>query len=68
MVNRRTRLSGFSTGGVPVTEAKWSPDAMYVAYGVGYDWSKGIEGAKSYKTELRVHTVQSNEVVNNATY
>jgi len=55
-------LTAFSCHGVPVTEAKWSPDGKFLAYGVGYDWSIGIEGAKSFRTKLYVHTVQPNEL------
>jgi len=59
-ITRKIRTGGFSWNGVPITKAKWSPDGKYLAYGVGYDWSEGIEGAKSHKTKFCVHTVQEN--------
>jgi len=61
-ITKKSRLGGFTWKGVPVTEAKWSPDGTYVAYGIGYDWSQGIDGAKSHKTKLCLHKVQPNDL------
>jgi len=60
----RKRIKRIETGGIPVTEAKWSPDGNMLAYGCGYDWSTGIGGAKSFKTTLRIHKVQPSELAN----
>jgi len=54
-ISQKKRILNFTWKGVPITKAKWSPDGRHLAYGVGYDWSKGIEGAKSFKTKLCVH-------------
>jgi len=61
-IAKRSRIGGFKWNGVPITKAKWSPDGKYLAYGVGYDWSKGIEGTKSHKTQFCVHLVQPNDL------
>jgi len=63
-ITKRSRLGGFQiTSGVPITKAKYSPDGVFLALATGYDWSNGIEGAKSSHTTFCIHKVRSNEMV-----
>jgi len=61
---RKDRLKTLSFNGVPVTKAKLNPDGNLLAYALGYDWAKGIEGEHSYKNSIAVHKTQLNEYVN----
>jgi len=60
----RNKITTFSCHPAPITAAKLSPDGKYLAYAFGYDWGKGIEGAKSMISKLHVHTTQSTELAN----
>jgi len=55
---RKLWLGKISCTPVPIAEAKLSPDGKYLAYAAGYDWSIGIEGAKSYKSQLKVECLE----------
>ena len=59
----KNKLSTLSLHPTPITAAKMSPDGKFLAYGVGYDWAKGIEGSKSIKTSLNFHFMQPADVV-----
>jgi len=50
----KKKLQGLGNHGIPITKAQLRPDGQYIAYGIGYDWSQGIEGAQKYKTKLFV--------------
>jgi len=58
----KTKIKGFSYKAQPVTKVRMSPDGMLLAYGLGYDWSKGIEGIGSVKPRLCVHIMQESEL------
>lgn len=59
----KNKIKGFDYKGVPVTKVKMSPDGLLMAYGLGYDWSKGIEGYMSHKPKLCVHVMQEAELI-----
>jgi len=59
----KNKITGFSYKGVPITRAKMSPDGMLLAYSLGYDWAKGIEGYMSHKPKICCHIMQENELV-----
>jgi len=59
----KNKLTTLSCRPMPVTAAKMSPDGSFLAYGVGYDWSKGIEGHQSFNSRLHFHEMQPNDVV-----
>ena len=60
---RKDRLKTLSFSGVPVTKAKLNDNGTLLAYALGYDWAKGIEGAHSYNNSISVHKIQPNEYV-----
>jgi len=41
---KKNKIKTFNYKGIPITRAKVSPDGNYLAYALGYDWSKGIWG------------------------
>ena len=41
-----------------ITRSKLSPDGSMLAFGLGYDWSKGISGDMSYNNSIRVHPME----------
>jgi len=57
----RSKIANISNLCTPITAAKWSPNGKYLTYGIGYDWAKGIEGSKSIKNRLIIHTTQPAE-------
>jgi len=59
---QKNKICTFSFKSVPVTRAKMSPDGQLLAYSLGYDWAKGIEGYMSYKPKVCVHIMQENEL------
>lgn len=61
----KNKITGFSYGKVPVTRVKMSPDGTLMAYALGYDWAKGIEGYMSHKPKLAVHMMQESELIYN---
>jgi len=62
---QKNKITGFNYKGVPVTRAKMSPDGSLLAYSLGYDWAKGIEGYMSHKPKICAHIMQENELVYN---
>jgi len=58
----RGKIANISCPATPITAAKFSPNGKFLAYGIGYDWAKGIEGSKSIKPKLRIHTTQDPEL------
>jgi len=59
----KNKITGFNYNRVPITRAKMSPDGLLLAYSLGYDWAKGIEGYMSYKPKVCCHIMQDNELV-----
>jgi len=60
--NSKTKIKGFGFKSQPVTKVKMSPDGILLAYSLGYDWCKGIEGMGSYKTKVCCHIMQDSEL------
>ena len=58
----KSKIKSFAYKSQPVCKVKMSPDGALLAYSLGYDWAKGIEGWKSYQTKLCVHMMQDNEL------
>ena len=59
----KNKIVSFHYDGVPVNKTKMSPDGALLAYSLGYDWAKGIEGYMSYKPKICVHMMQESELV-----
>jgi len=62
--NRREKkkLAFWTCENAPITAAKYSPNGKLLAYAYGYDYAKGIEGSKTIKPKLHIHSTQANEV------
>jgi len=60
--NSKTKIKGFSFKSQPVTKVRMSPDGLLMAYALGYDWSKGIEGYGSVKPRICMHQMAENEL------
>ena len=58
----KNKITSFNYKGIPVTKVKMSPDGLLMAYALGYDWAKGIEGYMSCKPKLCVHIMQEQEL------
>lgn len=61
-IQKKIKIKSISWFGIPITKSKISPDGRFLAYGLGYDWSKGIEGAQSFKNQLCIHRIQPYEL------
>jgi mRNA export factor len=63
--DNRSRLALFDMyfKRVPVTDAKFSPNGMLLAYSLSYDWSKGAGHAAEYqgKNAIMIHPMQPGE-------
>jgi len=54
----KNKIKTFSFKGLPVTKGKVSHDGQMVAYGLGYDWQKGIWGLdQNVKPRIVVHVI-----------
>jgi len=58
---KKIKLKTLSSRPIPVTAAKMSSDWKFLAYGVGYDWAKGIEGHQSVHSKLHFRYMSPNE-------
>ena len=61
--NAKSKIKTFQFKGTPVTKVKMSPDGLLMAYAIGYDWSKGLEGIGSFKPRICCHILQENELI-----
>ena len=59
----KNKIVGFNYKNTPVTKTKMAPDGACLAYALGYDWAKGIEGYMSHKPKLCVHIMADNELM-----
>ncbi len=41
---KKNKIKEFYTKRTAVCKARCSPNGLYIAIGIGYDWNKGIEG------------------------
>ena len=59
----KNKIRQFNFSSVSVTRAKLSPDGSLMAYALGYDYTRGIEGDMSCHSSINVHVMQDNELV-----
>ncbi|CAI2374228.1 unnamed protein product [Moneuplotes crassus] len=57
---KRLKISGGCDS--PITAVKMSPNGGMLAYGFGYDWSKGCVGAGSYGVGMFIHPTMEKEI------
>jgi len=60
---QQVKATEFNFGGVPVTQAEFDPTGKYMAYSLGYDWARGIQGYMSQPPKICVHRIQEKELV-----
>jgi WD40 repeat protein len=58
----KSRTTQYSFNGRSISCARASTDGKYLAYGLGYEWSQGINGYGSGKTSVGVHPITSNDL------
>ena len=58
----RNKLSFFTCTNTPITAAKYSSNGKLLAYAYGYDYAKGIEGERTIKPKLHIHSTQLDEL------
>lgn len=58
----KNKILTLSLKNIPVTKCKMSLDETLMAYALGYDWAKGIEGYMSVKSKVCAHVVQDNQL------
>ena len=65
--DKKSRLRGSGNFGQPIVCADFSEDGTFLAYAIGYDWSKGAEGQKEkpFFNKLFLRTPDINSEVSN---
>ena len=58
----KNRIAQFDFGDIPVTQAKIDPSGKYIAYSIGYDWARGIQGYMSQPSKVSVHILKDREL------
>ena len=58
---RKNKISTFKFGSQPVTASELCPEGKFFAFGLGYDWAKGIEGIGSVKPKVCVYQMQQKD-------
>ena len=58
----KNKIKEFKYSPLPITKAKVSPDGSLIAYGLGYDWAKGIVGDQSHRASVRAHAIEEAEL------
>jgi mRNA export factor len=61
---KKNKSAEFQYGGMPVSAADISPCGKLFAYGLGYDWSKGVWDLPNvkYRPMVSVHVVKNGEM------
>lgn len=62
--DQKQKLRDFDKMELPVTDIDFNYDGSLFAYGISYDWSKGIEhfDPKLQKPEIFIHRLESDEI------
>jgi mRNA export factor len=64
----KNRVKAFSSVNYPVTSCRFSAQGDYLAYAIGYDWSKGHEHSNpSIPIKLYVHKLSESDVKSSKT-
>ncbi len=59
---RKGRIAEFDFKGNAITQAEIDPTGKYMAYSLGYDWARGIEGYMSQPSKVCVHELKEKEL------
>jgi len=61
-IKMKDKIAEFDFKGTAVTRAEMDPTGKYLAYSLGYDWSRGIQGHFSHPSKVCVHVMQDKEL------
>jgi len=61
-IKQKQKTVDFNFDELPVTQAEFDPTGKYMAYSLGYDWARGIQGYMSQPSKICVHRIQENEL------
>jgi len=61
-VKKKDRIAEFDFKDIAVTQAEIDPTGKYIAYSLGYDWARGIQGYMSQQPKVCVHTLKDKEL------
>jgi len=61
-LEEKNRIAEFDFHGIPVTRAAMDPSGKYMAYSLGYDWARGIQGYMTQPSKICVHEMQEREL------
>jgi len=59
----KTRIREFRFEGVPVSQSRMDPNGNFLAYSLGYDWSRGIQGHNTHTPKIFVHVMDESELI-----
>ena len=58
----KNRIAEFDFKGVPVNQVEIDPSGKYMAYALGYDWARGLQGYMTQPSKVCVHVLQDREL------
>jgi len=61
-IKRKDKIAEFDFKGTSVTRAEMDPTGKFLAYALGYDWSRGIQGYMSQAPKVCVHVMKDQEL------
>jgi len=59
---KKAQIAEFDFKGNPVTKAEIDPTGKFLAYALGYDWARGIQGYQSHPSKVCVHVMEDKEL------
>jgi len=59
---KKGRIVDFDFKGNSITQAEVDPTGKYMAYSLGYDWARGIQGYMSQPSKVCVHALKDREL------
>jgi len=60
--NVKNKIREFRFDGVPITQTRMDPNGNFLAYSLGYDWARGIQGHLTQPSKIFVHTMDEGEL------
>ncbi len=61
-LKQKNRIAEFDFKGNSVTQTEIDPTGKYLAYSLGYDWARGIQGYMTQPSKVCVHVLEEREL------